>query len=396
MPYRRLLIAALAAATFALPGTALADHGGGAIAGETVVGTIEIDHSDDFAAKRSEWNYYLRTETRRLKLRLPAGAEPPRGGRRFEVKGRIVGNELLVAADGLTPAQQSLTTAGAATGARKTAVILLNFSNDPRQPYTADQVRQQIFTGAGSVNAYYQEQSFGLVSFTGKARGDGDVFGWYTISSSSSPCSYTTWASAAKSKAAAAGVDLSGYQHIVYFFPTVSSCGWAGLAYVPGSESWINGYLTTRVIAHELGHNLGVHHAGSYRCTAGGVNVAISSTCTFSEYGDPFDVMGTSQNHMSNQHKGQLGWFPASNIVTSSASATYGLLPQEALGSGYPQIIRVPRGSTGEYYYLEYRQPYGFDGFSTSDPVVNGVSIRLAKDWSSITQSKLIDARPAT
>jgi hypothetical protein len=32
----------------------------------------------------------------------------------------------------------------------------------------------------------------------------------------------------------------------VYAFPSASSCGWAGLAYLPGTSSFINGAMTLR------------------------------------------------------------------------------------------------------------------------------------------------------
>jgi chitodextrinase len=46
---------------------------------------------------------------------------------------------------------------------------------------------------------------------------------------------------------------------------------------------------------------------------------------------------------------------------------------------------------------LEFRQPWGiFDNFSAGDPVVNGVSIRIAPSTSSLVQSKLVDANAST
>ena len=78
----------------------------------------------------------------------------------------------------------------------------------------------------------------------------------------------------------------------------MTACGWAGLAEMPGRQFWLNGDVSTRVFAHELGHNMGVHHAGSLTCTAGGVAVQMSSDCSFDEYGDPFDVMGSRARQM--------------------------------------------------------------------------------------------------
>jgi chitodextrinase len=59
-------------------------------------------------------------------------------------------------------------------------------------------------------------------------------------------------------------------------------------------------------------------------------------------------------------------------------------------------MLRVARGD-GTYLNLEFRQPWGiFDNFSAGDPVVNGVSIRIAPSTSSLVQSKLVDANPST
>ena len=94
-----------------------------------------------------------------------------------------------------------------------------------------------------------------------------------------------------------------------------------------------------------------------------------------------------------NWHRAQLGWLP--DVQTVSASGTYLLTPAEI--SGTPRLVRVAR-SDGTYLNLEFRQPWGtmFDNFSASDPVVNGVSIRIAPATTSIVQSKLVDANPST
>ena len=61
---------------------------------------------------------------------------------------------------------------------------------------------------------------------------------------------------------------------------------------MPGKYSWLNGSggMSLRVMAHELGHNVGTHHASSMSCTVSGVRVSLatnSSSCTSSEYGTP-------------------------------------------------------------------------------------------------------------
>ena len=92
-----------------------------------------------------------------------------------------------------------------------------------------------------------------------------------SIDATSGGCAYRTWATQAKAAAAAdavaAGLDLtSGSVLKVYAFPRAASCGWAGLGEMPGDENWTNGYMTLGVIGHEIGHNLGVHHASTLDC----------------------------------------------------------------------------------------------------------------------------------
>ena len=71
------------------------------------------------------------------------------------------------------------------------------------------------------------------------------------------------------------------------------------------------------------------------------------------------------------------------------------LAPAELAGSS-PKLLRVARGN-GTFLNLEFRQPVAkFDDFPSTDPAVNGVSVRVAPDISSIVQSQLIDGNPGT
>jgi chitodextrinase len=152
--------------------------------------------------------------------------------------------------------------------------------------------------------------------------------------------------------------------------------------------------MNLRVVAHELGHNFGVHHASSESCTgAGGVRVTLSSSCTSSEYGDPFTVMGSASTRMHNNwHRAQLGFTDAGQTI--STSGDYQLVPADATSGS--RLLRIAR-SDGTYYQLEFRQPTGiFDNFSPSDPAVTGVTIRIAPAPSTIIQSQLLDTTPDT
>ena len=227
------------------------------------------------------------------------------------------------------------------------------------------------------------------------------MLGWYSIPDTTSTCNVDQWAADADKAAQAAGVNLAGYDYKTYGFPWANACGWTGLADMPGPQAWLNGWqgMTLGSMAHELGHNLGTHHANSYTCTQGGARVALSTTsnCTSTEYGDPFSVMGgSSKRGQTSFGRASLGWLPSAATLDVTASGTYTLAPIEPSGQAGVEALRIRRDAS-TYLLLELRAAQGvFDNFDSSDPVVNGVTVRLVPGYSTITQSQLVDTTPAT
>ena len=252
---------------------------------ETLDGTLRTWHGDTFSTPVGVGAGVDTTVAGLVALEAPGQAVQALAGRKVRAHGERR-NGVFAATGGLQPTTDAA--AVAITGTKSVAVLLFNFSNDTAQPWTPASVRGVVFDNANSVDAYLQDASYGQLALTG------DVHGWYTIDASNAGCAYTTWASQARSKATAAGVNLSAYQYVVYAFPQATSCGWAGLAYLPGTSSWINGAMTLRVVSHEVSHNLGVHHASTLACTTSGARTTFGDSCTQSEYGDPFTVMGAA------------------------------------------------------------------------------------------------------
>jgi hypothetical protein len=229
---------------------------------ETLDGTLRTWHGDTFTIPVGVGAGVDTTVAGVVPLEAADESVHALAGKKVRARGQRRASGVFAANEGVQAAGE--TVAAAATGTKSIAVLLFNFSNNTAQPWTTPAVRGVVFDNANSVDEYYRDASYGQLALSG------DVFGWYTIDSSNAGCAYTTWANEARAKAAAAGVSLASYQYTVYAFPQASSCGWAGLAYLPGTGSWINGAMTLRVVSHELGHNFGVHHASTLACSSGG------------------------------------------------------------------------------------------------------------------------------
>lgn len=276
-------------------------------------------------------------------------------------------------------------------GEQKTLVLLVNFVDQAMEPFTQDDARTAVF---GDVGDFFKENSYGQTWLAG------DVYGWLTIALSSTVCDINTLASQADSLAQDSGANLAAYSHIVYVFQ--NACGGHGIGTVGGnpSRAWIIGSLDLQVVAHELGHNLGLWHAHSLDCG----NAAVGDDCTSFEYGDPFDAMGnTNLGHFSAFQKERLNWLnsgdlPPITTVTKSGTYRIGSLETRDASARALKILKSTDPTTGKntWYYVQLRQATGFDAFLAEYANVrDGVLVHTGSE-SSGDSSYLLDMTPAS
>ncbi len=305
---------------------------------------------------------------------------------------------------------------------KKVAIILFNFVDDNTEINTKDAYRHLVYDkGGDTVAGYYDEISNGKLIIEGKNSEDGsaDVYGWYTIPYSKSTCPFGwafTWTDIARKMAIADGFNSDGYNIVAFVNPPTNACGngVSAVDLIPPPHSsltvnaWLNGARDPIWFFHEFGHAMGLMHASAYNCyryTANTVErVSMSNNCQNVEYGDPYDVMGgwitTGAYHYGNAHKSYLDLVPRTDIKEISSSGIYTLYPAELSGSG-THAIRIPyfdaSFAKNNFYYLEYRQPHGWDKIGESDAVANGISVRIASsgDYGD-GYSYLIDTTPET
>jgi hypothetical protein len=362
---------------------------------------------------------------RRLPVRVPADVwiDP---GTPVRLEGTMRGGSLVIADSvtavkrtGLAPLQADAAPVAASSN-ENTLVLLVSFTGGPA--FTSptelqatslmfDQPGGGLTHSADSLKAYYLEQAYGQIAFSGTVAS-------VTIPGPASQCGATspyftaehgdtlyTWLDDAEH--AAPGVeppDDSAYKHVILALPAGMTCdevaGAAGLAEVGGNHVWINDAFEVPVLAHEVGHNLGLSHAGGLKCMSGSTAVPMGTSCSATgfEYSDPFDAMGNAPvlRQMSMQHKLLLGVVPDSAQQVISSSGSYHVAPMETL-SGTAEVLRLPKPGGGSYF-VEYRRPMGY--FDSQSGGVTGVYIRTESPEPASTPNRsdtvLIDMLPTS
>ena len=343
-------------------------------------GKAVVNIAEDFENKKSEMHYFIQeAQSKRFyRLNFKTGEFPIwfQTGKEIEVtfENDPADDELQVIGSAEVASDVTVDAAAYVTDRRN--ILVLRVAMTDGAPYlSGETVGSYMFSETNSVAKYYYDNTRGKTSFNGDANNDGqyDIYDVTIDDSAAADCTYTTWGSLADQKAQADhGLSLSNYKHILYILPSNSACGFAGVANVSGMRAWVRSG-GTGVIAHELGHNLGLHHASS---DSNGDSQFTSGTD--SEYGDGSCVMGGANwTFMNSIHMEALGTFSAySSKVVNATAGTYNLssLSADPETSAYPQIVKVAVGNTGSYYYFSLRTLSGYDS-RLSSTYTRGISV---------------------
>jgi MYXO-CTERM domain-containing protein len=347
------------------------DPGSMAAGDGSLRGELEVYISDDLEG-RSETRYALRdgggVERTLLFEAVPAFAP----GTALHVWGTETPDGLRVTrAETITSEIETVTAAlrtATPYAPRSFAFVLVDMGAGVNT--TSDLALGRLIGDPDSIRNYYLADSYGTQDVTAQ------VFG---------PIRYTLANGCSTSQLA---TDLRGmipgtFQHYLWYFGSRQSvCTWTGLASVgtpdkPSRDTWYNASTSCVVLVQEPGHNFGMQHSSSLACT-GASYADDPNTCTGSEYGDPFDPMGSGCRHMNVWQKDYQGWFGGCNGVTVQSSGTFTLLPIEQACDGVqylkivsPKVRTFNRPAAGggsatvetfSHYYVELRTPQDFDG----------------------------------
>jgi hypothetical protein len=241
--------------------------------------------------------------------------------------------------------------------------------------------RATLGTMATASAEYWSEQSGGKVTFRPT------VADWRTIAD---PGTCDTTAIMDRALAAHGASRASGNDHVALYFPERADCAWAGRGSISGGNIWINGEPLVDVLAHELGHNLGIGHANTATCTSGSVRVPLSGQCAITPYADTADVMGYATQKvtgsLNSAFADHLGLTTVRQITSLPATVDVARLAD--VGSARAVKLATSFGTV----YVDFRPAQGRD---VREPAWAGVQVHRVVD-PTYPQTELLDMRPTS
>jgi hypothetical protein len=360
----------------------------------TLVQTIVHENS---GASHSE--YYLSVNKRWTRLLVDERAVDPRTiNTQVQVIGHRSADGLGITVERIEPsrieggeaARKTSEALSSQAPKGKVAVILVKDSRLPSgDPYPKQAVQDTLFTSDTSTDKYFREESYGAYGLSG------DVFGW--VSTDMTDCNTTyLWEQQAESAAEQLGFVTDNYRHLIYLYQRQGdNCFLAnGTFGSPDGVGTIQSFLNnSNTFAHEIGHNLGLHHGTLYTCRGPhGEFVSYGGQCRDEEYNDPFDAMGYQgfYYHYNSYSKQLEGWLPQANVARITEPGSFTIVPQETAASALQSLL-IPIPNSNDLFHVELRKRYGFDNEARFD---GAVLVRRVSEPGLYQFTHLIDMTP--
>lgn len=280
-------------------------------------------------------------------------------------------------------------------GTKQVLVIRVDFSDVPGEPIAQQTAASVINTG---VRPYYEDASYGLTSLV--ATVSDNVYRLPQTANAYAINDNEAQLHTDARNAASAHYTLANYDRIVVVFANIgtsrfpnSQITFGGEGSINSANVWINGSasFSNATVAHELGHTYGLLHANLWRINDGN---PISAAGNSLEYGDPFDMMGSTsatgvsrdpRHHFNMWSKNRLGWLPDGAVTTVTTSGTYRIYRFDSKDAArtQPLALRIFRDGV-RWYWVGLRQ-----NFATGTPQSNGAYVIWG--FNNRQQSQLLD-----
>jgi hypothetical protein len=162
--------------------------------------------------------------------------------------------------------------------------------------------------------------------------------------------------------------------------------GTIGAIEAEGNAVFVSG-LNQSLLAHELGHNLGLYHSNSLRCDGTQDMQVVESGfpgCQAKEYDDLFDVMGYSgtsfgEGNLNAVHLDGMNLLPDAvrKIPANSGATTARITSLSTTTASRTLKITDPSGAE---YFVEYRTNSGLDTVAGRNPWKPSWGVRVLRD----------------